>query len=76
MKNKIHPSAHSTPAHGLGFAVLGAVLLLAAGCSSLPQSSHSQLKAWQLAANFSAIGHALTGADKAAERFGQLLAAK
>jgi hypothetical protein len=31
---------------------------------------------WQFSANFSAIGHALKGAEKAAERFGELLASK
>jgi hypothetical protein len=31
---------------------------------------------WQFSANFSAIGHALKGAEKAAERFGKLLASQ
>lgn len=44
MKNKLPSSALSTPARGLRLAVLGAVLLLAAGCSSLPQGSRTQLK--------------------------------
>jgi hypothetical protein len=44
MKNKLPSSALSTPARGLRFAVLGAVLSLAAGCSSLPQSAGTQLK--------------------------------
>jgi len=44
MKNQNNLSAPLTPARGLRFAALAAVLLLAAGCSSLPQSASTQLK--------------------------------
>jgi len=44
MKNQTNNSALLMPARGLRIAALAAVLLLAAGCSSLPQSASTQLK--------------------------------
>lgn len=78
-----NPAANVTSAALLGVGVdLGGVIveLEARGAISGERIAAARYiekgKPWQLTANFSGIGHALNGVDKAAVRFGQLLAAK
>jgi hypothetical protein len=78
----------STGANVAGFALLGLGLdmggviieLEARGARSGERIAAARYveagRPWQVKANFSAIGHALTGTEKAAERFARLLAAK